>query len=160
MVVTTTHRTCLALIVACLPAAGSAQVPVAWVGTWTLNVAKSTYDPGPPPYRRATYTIEPWDDGLKVTYEMVHPRGGLTHLEWTGRLDGRDYRVQGLDEVVTYAYRPLADGSYEVAVKFDGRMTAVSRVTLSDDGRTMTTTTTGKGARGQQVITRTVYEKQ
>jgi hypothetical protein len=151
---------CVALVIACLSAATyAAQVPAARFGTWTLNVAKSTYDPGPPPYRRARYMIEPRDDGLKVTYEMVHPRGGLTHLEWTGRLDGRDYRVQGLDDVVTYAYRPMADGSYEVAVKFDGRMTAISRVTLSDDERTMTTTTTGKGARGQQVITRTVYEK-
>jgi len=130
------------------------------MGTWTLNVAKSTYDPGPPPYKRATYTIEPAGDGLKVTYEMVHPRGGWTHLEWAGKLDGRDYRVQGIDEVLTYAYRPVGDGSYEVSVKFDGRLTAVSNVTLAADGRTMTTTTVGRGARGQDVTTRTVYEKQ
>src|SRR5688572_3919152 len=94
------------LVVLLLQASTFAQVPAAWIGTWTLNVAKSTYDPGPPPYKRATYTIEPWNDGLKVTYEMVHPRGGLTHLEWVGKLDGRDYRVQGIDEVLTYAYRP------------------------------------------------------
>ena len=147
------------LVVLLLQAHAAAQVPAAWIGTWTLNVAKSTYDPGPPPYKRATYTIEPAGDGLKVTYEMVHPRVGLTHLEWTGRLDGRDYRVQGLDEVVTYAYRPADEGSYEVTVKFDGRVTAISTITLSADGRTMTTTTKGRGGRGQQVVTTTVYEK-
>jgi hypothetical protein len=91
---------------------------------------------------------------------MVHPRGGVTHLEWTGRIDGTDYPVQGIDEVLTYAYRPAKEGSYEVVVKFDGRVTAVSEVTLSTDGRTMTTTTRGKGARGQDVVTRTVYEKE
>jgi hypothetical protein len=49
---------------------------------------------------------------------------------------------------------------HALAVKFDGRVTAVSRVTLSADGRTMITTTTGRGARGQDVLTRTAYEKQ
>jgi hypothetical protein len=150
----------VAVIVVVLAQAGAArQVPASWFGTWTLNVAKSTYDPGPAPYRRATYTIEPWKDGLKVTYDLVHPRGGVTHLEWTGRLDDRDYQVQGIDEVLTYAYRLLDDGSCEVTVRFDGRVTALSRVALSADGRTMTTTTRGTGARGQVVLTRTVYEK-
>jgi hypothetical protein len=140
-------------------AAAPAQVPPAWFGTWHLDVAKSTYDPGPPPYRRATYTIEPSGDGLKVTYDMVHPRGGWTHLEWTGRLDGRDYPVQGIDEVLTYAYRPAGDGRFEVAVKIDGRLTALSRIETTPDGRTMITTTRGKGARGQDVVTRTVYQR-
>jgi hypothetical protein len=150
-----------AVIVVLLAQAGAAgQVPAAWLGTWKLNVAKSTYDPGPAPYKRATYTIEPRGDGLKVTYDMVHPRGGVTHLEWTGKLDGRDYPVQGIDEVLTYAYRPSGNGAFEVTVKFDGRVTAVSHVTLSADGRTMITTTKGRGARGQDVLTRTVYEKQ
>ena len=149
-----------AVIVVLLQAAAAAQVPSAWFGAWKLNVAKSTYDPGPAPYARASYTIEPAGDGMKVSYDMVHPRGGWTHLEWTGRLDGRDYRVQGIDEVLTYAYRPVGDGAFEVVVKFDGRPTALSRVTLSADGRTMVTTTKGRGARGQEVVTTTVYEKQ
>ena len=152
--------TLVALIVAVVAQTVAAPVPAGWIGTWKLNAAKSSYDPGPPPYRRATYTIEPWQDGLKVTYDLVHPRGGWTHLEWSGRLDGRDYRVQGLDEVVTYAYRPAGNGSYEVTVKFDGRVTAISTITLSADGRTMTTTTRGKGDGGREVATTTVYEKQ
>jgi hypothetical protein len=58
--------------------------------------------------------------------------------------------------------RPLMRNTrrHALAVKFDGRVTAVSRVTLSADGRTMITTTTGRGARGQDVLTRTAYEKQ
>jgi hypothetical protein len=137
-----------------------APVPQAWFGTWTLNIAKSNYNGGSSPYTRASYTIEPWQDGLKVSYEMVYPRGGWTRLEWSGRLDGKDYPVQGLDEIVTYAYRPLPDGSCEVIVKFDGRVTATSRITLSADRRSLTTTTAGRGAQGQLVNTITVYEKQ
>ena len=41
---------------------------------------------------------------MKVIYEMVHPRGGVTHLEWMGRIDGKDYPLQGIDAFVTYAY--------------------------------------------------------
>jgi hypothetical protein len=140
-------------------AAAPTPVPASWLGTWTLNLSKSSYDPGPPPYKRAEYTIVPWNDGLKVTYEMVYPRGGWTVLEWAGRLDGRDYPVHGIDELLTYAYRPLPDGSYEVVVKFDDRVTATSTVSVSSDGRTMTTTTVGRGAQGQAVRTVTVYEK-
>ena len=33
-------------------------------------------------------------DGIKVVYDMVRPRGGVTHMEWTGKLDGMDYAVQ------------------------------------------------------------------
>src|SRR5215208_4791445 len=67
-----------------------AGVPIVWFGTWKVNVEKSTYT-GAPAYKRATYTIEPADGGLKVIYDMVLPRGGITHLEWTGKLDGKDY---------------------------------------------------------------------
>lgn len=136
------------------------QAPSAWFGTWTLNVAKSAYTPGPPPYKRARYTIEPWNDGWKVTYDMVHPRGGITHLEWTGKLDGKEYPLQGMDQFMTYAYYPVREGSYEVTVRVDGHVVATSRVTLSADGKTMTTTTSGKDSRGQDVRTTTVYEKQ
>lgn len=138
------------------PAAG--QVPSAWFGVWTLNIAKSTYSPGPPPYKRATYTIAPANDGMKVIYEMVHPRGGVTHLEWIGKLDGKDYLLQGMDEVVTYAYTPLSDGVYEVVVKIGGR-SATSTVSLSADGKTMTTTTKGVDSAGRAVTTTTVYDK-
>jgi hypothetical protein len=142
------------------PSAAQEQVPRAWFGTWTLNIAKSSYSPGPPPYRRASYSIEPWGDGgLKVTYDMVYPRGGVSHFEWIGRLDGRDYPVQGIDEFMSYAYQRRDDRSWDVIVKVDGRRVAVSTIRLSADGRTMTTTTIGTNASGRRVETVTVYEK-
>jgi hypothetical protein len=44
-------------------------------------------------------------------------------------------------------------------VRIDDRTAAVSKVTLSADGQTMTTTTTGRDATGRAVTTTTVYEK-
>jgi hypothetical protein len=148
-------------------AAVGSQGLEAWFGTWTLNLAKSVYVPGPPPYTRASYTIAPWNDGspgaesrgLKVTYDMVHPRGGTTHLEWIGKFDGNPYQLQGVDEYVTYAYRRIDDRIYEVTVRIDDRRAATSTVTLSPDGKTMTTTTSGRDAAGRAVTTTTVYER-
>jgi hypothetical protein len=149
------------LALAAFPAASAAQTPSSWFGSWSLNVARSTYDPGPPPYKRATYTIEPWGtDGMKVIYDMVHPRGGATHLEWQGRIDGKDYALQGIDAFVTYAYNEMSPGVYETIVKMGGRLAATSTVTLSPDGKTMTTTTKGVDSAGRPVTTITVYEKQ
>jgi hypothetical protein len=131
----------------------------AWLGEWRLNLARSTYDPGPPPYRRASYRIEPWRDGLKVVNDMVRERGGVVHVEWTGRFDGQDYPVQGVEEYVTYAYRRVDERAYDIVIKVDGRLTAVSHAALAPDGSAITTTTTGRDARGAEVTTITVYER-
>jgi hypothetical protein len=135
------------------------QVVDAWFGTWTLNLAKSVYVPGPPPYARAQYAIEPWKDAIKVTYDMVYPRGGTSHWEWTGKFDGQPYPLQGIDEYVTYAYQRVDDRTYDVVVRIDDRSVGVSRVTLSVDGKSITTTTQGKDSAGRVITTTTVYEK-
>jgi len=149
------------LILALLAQSVSAghQVIDAWFGTWTLNLAKSVYEPGPPPYARAQYVIEPWKDGLKVTYDMVYPRGGTTHWEWTGKFDGQPYPLQGIDGYVTYAYQRVDDRTYDAVVRIDDRTAGVSRVTLAADGKSITTTTQGKDSTGRVVTTTTVYEK-
>ena len=142
-----------------LPCTASAQAEAAWYGTWRLNLEKSTYNPGPPPYKRASFAIAPHGDGVRVTYDMVRRRGGTTHLEWDGRFDGRDYLVQGVEEFVTYAYVRVDDRTYDVITKLDGRVAATSRTTLSSDGKTITTVTVGTNAQGAKVTTTTVYER-
>jgi hypothetical protein len=141
------------------PAADGTRGLEAWFGTWTLNLSKSVYVPGPPPYTRASYVIEPLNDRVKVTYDMVYPRGGTTHLEWIGRFDGQPYQLQGVDEYVTYTYKRIDDRSYDVELRIDDRLAGLSRVTLSPDARTITTTTKGRDAAGRTVTTSTVYER-
>jgi len=134
--------------------AGQAQagVEAPWLGTWKLNLAKSAFTPGPPPFRRGTCKIEPWEDGVKVTYDLVRTRGGITHLEWSGKFDGRDYPIQGIDDyVVTNAYSRIDDRTYEVVQKVDGERASTARMAISPDGTTITTVTP---------TTTTVYDRQ
>ena len=147
----------LMLLAVGVPLSGQAKAP--WFGTWRLNTAKSTANPDSR-FKRVTLRIEPWEDGLKVTYDMVGTRGGTTHMEWTGKFDGKDDAVQGVDYVLTNAYRYLNDHSYEITVKVDGAVAATATVTISADGKILTTATKEKDAQGQDVNMTTVYEKQ
>src|SRR5262245_42146877 len=134
------------------------QNPPAWVGTWRLNPEKST-GKADSQNKRTTLTIGPWEDGLRVAYDLVAVRGGVTHLEWTGRFDGKDYPVQGIDLVMTNAYSRIDDHSYSFVIKREGHVSGNVKVSVSPDGRTMTAVTTGKNAQGQDVSTTAVYEK-
>ena len=126
------------LIMLALSGTPAAQADPNWFGTWTLNLARSTYSPGPPPFRRATRKIEPAGDGIKITDDQVRQRGGITHLEWTGTLDGRDYAVQGVELVLTNAYRRLDDRTYELIQKIDGEVVSKGRFLIAPDGGTLT----------------------
>jgi hypothetical protein len=140
------------------PRTGSAQAHAPWLGTWSLSVEKSTYS-GAPPYKRGTMTVEPWQDGIRMVSDLVGIRGGVTHLEWTGRFDGMDYPVQGIDEALTYAYSAVDARTFEMRVKADGRLVGRSRATIAPDGRTLTTVTSGVTPSGRTSTSTTVYEK-
>jgi len=148
--------TAIAILLSPALSAGQAQGP--WLGTWRLNPSKSTPTSNSP-YKRVTLTIEPWEDGLKAIYDMVGTRGGVTHVEWNGRFDGKDYSVQGIDYVMTNAYTRIDDHTYRMVIKRDGEISATVKVTISSDGRTLTAVTTGKNAQGQNASTTAVYDR-
>jgi hypothetical protein len=138
-------------------AGAAAQDP--WVGVWRLDASRSSVRAEPSPYKRVTLRIESTGEALTVIYDMVGARGGVTHLEWTGRFDGRDYGVQGVDYVLTNAYRRLDDRRYEIIVKVDGRVVATATAAVSPDGDTLSVDTTETDARGRVVTTTAVYSR-
>jgi hypothetical protein len=90
---------------------------------------------------------------------MVRRRGGIQHMEWSGRFDGKDYPVQGVDYVLTNAYRTLTDRSYEIVVKVDDRAAAVATAVVSSDGRTLDVETKERDAKGRPVTTTARYQR-
>jgi hypothetical protein len=112
-----------------------AEVQEPLFGTWRLTSAS-----GPSAYSRVTTKIEPWQDGIRVIYDMVGNRGGVTHWEWTGKIDGKDYPLEGIEEAVTDAYTRVDDHTYRLVLKLDGRVATTSTIVISPDGKTMTVT--------------------
>jgi hypothetical protein len=150
----------VAVLSSALHATGTNTAP--WFGTWQLEPPKTAlrwFET--PPYQKVTITIEPSaetvretareasgpasadtrQEGLRVTYDMVRTRGGITHMEWLGRFDAKDYPVQGAAYFMTNAYRQIDDRSYEIVIKVDGATAATATAVVSSDGATMTVTT-------------------
>jgi hypothetical protein len=150
----------MALLVALVVAApADCMQPAPWLGTWRQELSKPASRFETPAYKKVTLRIETAPDGLKVTYDMVRARGGITHMEWTGRFDGKDYPVQGVDYVLTNAYRIVADRSYEIVLKVDGRQAATAVAVVAPDGRTMTVTTRERDREGRPVESTVVYRR-
>src|SRR5215467_7386786 len=133
---------CLVLLVV-LPVLG-AQAQDPWFGTWRLNFARSTADRDQQ-FKKVTSRIEPYEDGLKVTYDLVGTRGGIIHMEWTGKFDGKDYPVQGVDYSLTNAYTLVDDHNYEIVLKSEGMPVGSAHVQVSADGKILTAITTERG---------------
>jgi hypothetical protein len=142
-----------------LPAAAQAPAADPWYGTWRLDPALGTERPAPSPYKRVTLTLAPWQDGLQVVYDMVGTRGGVTHIEWRGRFDGRDYPVQGVDAAMTHAYRRIGPRSYEITVKVEGVPVAAATTTVSPDGDRLTVHTKERGRSGEVVNSAAIYHR-
>jgi hypothetical protein len=133
------------------PAYLRAQSTANWFGVWKLNLARSSYSSGTPPYKRAMRRIEPSARGVKIIDDLVRPRGGVLHLEWIGKFDGLDYPIQGVEVVLSNAYRCSDDRTCELVQKLDGAVVLTARLTISPDGRLLTAVAAGST---------TVYERQ
>jgi len=137
-----------------------AQTGPAWAGTWKLNLAKSKYSPDPAP-KTSTVKIEaPAGGGLKQTTDQVTATGESRHIEVTAMFDGKDAAVKGNPDVDTQAYKRVDDRSYEVTAKKNGKVTTVTKLTISADGKTRTATQTGTNPQGRTVNNTIVYDRQ
>ncbi len=116
----------------------------AWAGVWTLSavMAGSPNSTAPRLYTRGERHITTSDSTVTIADDLVRIRGGVVHLEWTGKLDGRDYPVEGVEIYLTSAYREIDDHTLALTQKLDGRVVVHATLVLSPDGKTITTTTT------------------
>ena len=132
-----------------------------WIGTWKVNLEKSTYSPGPPPTVAATVKIEPSPGGIKTTIDATNAEGKPTHTETVARFDGKDYPVKGAQAPnTTNALKRIDDRTFEVMGKIDGKPALTTRVVVAADGKTMTATQTGTNPQGQSVNNVIVLNKQ
>ena len=114
----------------------------AWVGVWTLTSILSANSSAPQYYTRITRSIHASSDTVTIVDDLVRVRGGVVHQEWTGKIDGSDYPVEGLEVYLTSAYRQVDDHTLELTQKLDGRVVVRARMVLSSDGQSITTSTT------------------
>lgn len=146
-----------AVLAVAMAAYAQSQDPL--VGTWTLSVAKSKYDPGPTP-KSVTTIYQPAGKGYKVSVTNM-TGGGKLQYAFTTNLDGKDVPVTGNNpNADTLAVRRVDARTIEMVSKKGGKVTITQRNVISADGKTRTVTTTGTDAQGQKINNVAVFEKQ
>ena len=129
------------------------------LGTWKLNVAKSKFDPGPPP-KSAIRTCSQQGNAIKMTQQEIDGQGKPTPWEYTASFDGKDFPVKGDPGRDTVSWKRLDPHTIEGASKKAGKTTNTFRWIISQDGKTLTATVKGVNAQGQAVNNFTVFDKQ
>jgi hypothetical protein len=128
------------------------------VGTWKLDVAKSTYKPGPAP-KSATAVIEAAGKGLKVSVDAVTADGPMK-WSYSSDGDGKDAPVTGNPNYDTANVTRASPTESTIVYKKAGKTVATLKASVSKDGKTMTTTTDGTDSKGQKMHNVGHYTKQ
>jgi hypothetical protein len=145
---------CLAAAAGLLPQGAAAQANPR-LGTWTLNVAKSTYQQGQAPATETRTYLATDDGGVQMTADTVLPSGTKQPSGYRAKFDGKDAPYSGAagDTIAI-----TGDGwASEATIKSVGKVTQTTHSVVSKDGTTLTLVT--KTASGRAVSTR-IYNKQ
>jgi len=138
----------------------AAQSSDSWIGTWTLNLEQSSYDPANLAPKSQTTRITASGDAQSAITDGTDAAGKKIHTEITYKLDGKDYDYKGApDANSTRVYTRVDDHHYTFATKVNGQITTTSRVAVTPDGKTRTITTTGRDAEGRVIRNFSVWNR-
>jgi hypothetical protein len=128
------------------------------VGTWTLNVAKSTYDPGPAP-KALTRIYKETPDGMMVTLVGTGADGSPVKQESTFKYDGKDYPYKGGPNFDSLSLERTDASTVTSTQKRGGKVVGTTIRTISPDGKTLTLTSTGTTPKGVAFKEVAVYDR-
>ena len=149
------------------------------IGTWVLNVAKSTFSPGLAPRSESrTYIMETEKTKLtargvteprtyvsvrqeiKATSQGVDGYGQPLTREWTIVYDGRDRPMTGDSDVDMLSLTRIDALTSAFVQKRAGKVVSTGTQAISRDGKVMTVTTNGINAKGQTINDVAEFDKQ
>jgi hypothetical protein len=124
------------------------------MGTWKLNVAKSTFHFSPAP-KSNIHKYEPFGREVKATADVVDAEGRKIHFTYSITFEGKFYPVVGDPARDQTSLKRLDPYTGEGANTKDGKVINTSKHVLSKDGKTLTVTL--RGVKGTDIR---IYEKQ
>jgi hypothetical protein len=128
------------------------------VGTWKLNLAKSKYDPGPPPQSQT----RTWEASGKVSVEGVSGAGKPMAYGYTVKGDGKEYPTTGAipNGADTIATKRIDANTFEATFKRGGKQVETVTFAVSKDGKVLTILAKGTSPNGQPFDNVIVWDKQ
>ena len=128
-------------------------------GTWKLNAEKSKYSPGPVP-KSLTLTIVEDEKGVNVHSEGMDGEGKALLTAFDAKYDGKEYPVTGSPYGDMVSAVRVDANTVKITLSKGGKATMWVTSEVSKDGKTRTSTFTGKDAAGHDVKNVAVYDKQ
>lgn len=129
------------------------------VGTWKLDLAKSTYSPGPAP-RSSILKIEATGMGVTSTVDQGQPDGTTLHITYGGAYDGKPVPVTGSSTYNMVTRRRISPTTTEAVYLQGTKVVTTNTVVVSADGKTLTNTAKGVTPQGKPVNNVQVYHRQ
>jgi hypothetical protein len=131
-------------------------------GTWKLNLAKSKFNPGPPPKSQVRrYNAQ--GKSMKLSVEGIGADESPVSYGVTLKYDGRDYPIIGSGTpsgADTVAQKHIDPYTVEATFKKAGNVIQTVRSVVSREGKILTITTTGANANGQATNDVAVFDRQ
>jgi hypothetical protein len=137
-------------------AAGAADTVV---GTWNLNVAKSTFDPGPG-LKSQTRTYSEDRDGTTVTVNGVTADGSAISQTSTFKYDGKAYSMTGSPDFDALSLKRVNGSTTVSTLMKAGKRVGTTTRTISGHGKILTLSTKVTGADGKPQSMVLVFDKQ
>ena len=128
-----------------------------FVGTWKLNVAKSSPSTNPSKSDMSTNTAI--ENGLKIVRDAVAADGKTTHTEQVYIFDGKDYPSVAFPGATQTCIR-IDDYSFISVIKANGKEILKIYDVTSSDGTTGTLIFTFRNSPEKEGVQVFVYEKQ
>ena len=126
--------------------AGSAFAADPVVGTWTLNVAKSKFTPGPAP--KAATRVYTESAGAYTLNQSITGADGKEVPFKVQYHEGQDEAVTGANGIDTIHATKVNANTWDFSLKSAGKEVGHVHRTVSADGKTLTVHNTGKQPSG------------
>ncbi len=128
-----------------------------FLGTWELNLGKSSITRGAPPKSETIQNV-PEAGGFRSTLTVITERGTNVEIHHYN-FDGNFHQTEGSDPR-ELNFKRVDERSIESDTRRNGQITVHRSFALSTDGKTMTVTASGTTGGGQKYTNdRRVYEK-
>jgi hypothetical protein len=151
-----------AMIIFVLAIATAAMAADPWTGTWKLNPAKSTAPGGRIPHPSSTNIIEIQGETMHLISDQTDTTGKLEHVEYTAKLDGKEYPVKTTPpgpQPYTVSLKIINPRTRDF-VEVIGTFTIKGQDVLSEDGKSFSRIVNSKDAQGHDTSIIQFFEKQ
>lgn len=149
----------IAACVLLVAANGLARSKPSFVGTWKLDVSKSNFGSHPAPKSDIVHIFKESPQMGSYRVEMVDNKGKHTSFSWHGPEDGSMHpAMRDGKRVWDESQKEEGDGTLlRHAETSDGTLDA--RITISDDGKTMTDVVTFTHKDGKETHLKHVFDR-